>query len=92
MATRKKVHHIEKRDIDGFAITYEMEEGRRFAYGNCPICGKPEEAMEQTLDAGKITASKLKTHIMAAHPESEKGKLLLADVEKAKQKQTKDAP
>ena len=62
----KKIR-IETKTIDGFSITYESEEGRTFAVGYCPECGHKEESMQQTLDAGKITVSKLKTHIKLSH-------------------------
>jgi hypothetical protein len=64
---KKRKTYTETKTIDGFSITYETEGGRKFAYGHCPICGHKEESIQLTLDAGPITASKLRVHIKMAH-------------------------
>jgi hypothetical protein len=53
--------------INGFDITYEMEEGKIFAVGYCPICLQKESSIQLGLDPGAITAGKLRTHMELTH-------------------------
>jgi len=69
MSKRKRTT-IRTETIEGFSITYEREGGQTFAYGYCPICGQKEEAVQMQLDAGKIAASKIKTHIQMMHKDT----------------------
>src|SRR5690349_6071819 len=68
---RKQNKFIRSETIDGFSITYETEQGRTFAFGYCPICGNKEESAQLGLDAGRITASKLRAHINMVHKKAD---------------------
>ena len=66
---KSKKMQLRRETIDGFDISVESEGGHTFAVGYCPICGKKEDSIGQSLDPAKITASKLKVHMQMEHKE-----------------------
>jgi hypothetical protein len=64
---KKKTQFVRREIISGFEIIYESEDGYLFATGYCPICGQRESSIQRGLDAGPITAGKLKTHTKLVH-------------------------
>ena len=54
---------IESKIINGVQVTFQWQDGKKYAVAECPHCGHRESSVDHGIDCGFITVGKLKPHI-----------------------------